>query len=237
MKFACISVDPPWQYNDGGYGGGVGTDSVYSTMPLEDLRDMAGWIDTLVENNCWMFMWVTNPFMEEGHWLMRKWGFDPKTLITWIKIRKQPERGLLGVQAMPKIRTVGGHYTHGATEHIILGVRGSMRPSEVGIPNVFFAPVHQHSFKPDCTYRLIERLVGPDVNKIELFARRHVEGWYGWGNQYPHAATLIECPTGKQWEIKDRTIPEVVECDLCGEEVESPKEGKRLQLCNECKGE
>jgi N6-adenosine-specific RNA methylase IME4 len=40
-----------------------------------------------------------------------------------------------------------------------------------------------HSVKPDEIMRRIEKLFGPNTTKIELFARRAVDGWDRWGDE------------------------------------------------------
>ena len=44
-------------------------------------------------------------------------------------------------------------------------------------------PRQGHSVKPDEIMRRIERLFGPNTTKIELFARRTVDGWDRWGDE------------------------------------------------------
>jgi N6-adenosine-specific RNA methylase IME4 len=40
----------------------------------------------------------------------------------------------------------------------------------------------EHSRKPDEIHRRIERLY-PDAAKLEMFARRPMDGWDVWGNE------------------------------------------------------
>jgi N6-adenosine-specific RNA methylase IME4 len=51
-----------------------------------------------------------------------------------------------------------------------------------GEAQVIFAPVREHSRKPDEIAQSIERLAG-DVPKVELFARAQRTGWTCWGNE------------------------------------------------------
>jgi N6-adenosine-specific RNA methylase IME4 len=44
-----------------------------------------------------------------------------------------------------------------------------------------YAPVQEHSLKPEEQYAVIERL--PDGPYLEFFARRHQPGWSAWGNK------------------------------------------------------
>jgi N6-adenosine-specific RNA methylase IME4 len=51
-----------------------------------------------------------------------------------------------------------------------------------GIDQVIYAPVREHSRKPDEMYARIERLFG-DIPRIELYAREQRPGWTAWGDQ------------------------------------------------------
>jgi N6-adenosine-specific RNA methylase IME4 len=44
-----------------------------------------------------------------------------------------------------------------------------------------YAPVQEHSHKPEEQYALIERL--SDGPYLEFFARRRQHGWFAWGNE------------------------------------------------------
>ena len=51
------------------------------------------------------------------------------------------------------------------------------------VPQVLMHQRLGHSVKPDEIMRRIERLFGDNTDKIELFARREVEGWDRWGDE------------------------------------------------------
>jgi len=65
----------------------------------------------------------------------------------------------------------------------LLGIKGTLRRESKSIGQVIMTPVMSHSRKPDevVRNRIIE-LCG-DLPRIELFARRKVEGWDCWGNE------------------------------------------------------
>ena len=60
--------------------------------------------------------------------------------------------------------------------------RGYKRQSR-SVAQVIHAPIREHSRKPDEAAERIERLVGGDVSKIELFARTRRPGWTSWGDE------------------------------------------------------
>ena len=58
---------------------------------------------------------------------------------------------------------------------------------------LIYSPVREHSRKPDEQYGKIERLY-PDMNYLELFARRKREGWHSWGNEIESDISLWKKP-------------------------------------------
>nr|WP_254431613.1 MT-A70 family methyltransferase [Gordonia rubripertincta] len=74
-----------------------------------------------------------------------------------------------------------GNYLRNATEHLILGTRGPAPVNFRAQPTWMFAPLQDHSHKPEEQYAVIERISsGP---YLELFARRRQPGWHAWGNE------------------------------------------------------
>ena len=103
-KYNIIYADPPWQYNESWGNGQVG----YDTMTNEDICKLP--VRDLLAEQAHLYLWVTNPFIAEGLEICKEWGFDYKTLITWVKTyaNGKPEMGM-------------GYYFRGCTEHIIFG--------------------------------------------------------------------------------------------------------------------
>ena len=175
-KFKIILVDPPWQYNeDWGNGSFKHT---YQGMNLEDIKNLP--VQQITDDECHLYLWVTNPFIKEGLEVCKAWGFEYKTLITWIKTYKDgtPEMGM-------------GYYFRSCTEHIIFAVKGKMKIKNKVTRNMFKAVNDRtlHSSKPDCVKKMIVECSG-DLPRIELFARQKVEGWDVWGNEAPNFTQL-----------------------------------------------
>ena len=42
-------------------------------------------ISKITEPDCVCFLWVTNPLLPEGLQLLKGWGFEYKTMLTWKK--------------------------------------------------------------------------------------------------------------------------------------------------------
>jgi len=144
----------------------------YATMALEEIKELS--INNITEDNAHLYLWVTNPKIQLGFEVMKAWGFQYQTIITWVKIRKdgKVDRGGLGF------------YFRGATEHILFGTKGKLSiPSDKRIPNVIHCMRNGHSVKPIKMYAIIESVSFPPY--IELFARQRREGWDCWGNELP----------------------------------------------------
>jgi len=191
MKYKTILADPPWQYNspravvgNGGRGGQNGkaasiiqTDvkDHYSTMTLDDIKGLP--VTELADTNAHLYLWTTNSFIVQAHDVALAWGFQPKTIITWVKIKKNKE---------PSMKT--GYWYRSATEHVIFCVRGKMRLQGPASPTAILAPRLPHSIKPDELYDLVEtQSPGP---YLELFARRSRPGWDHWGNEMSPTVNL-----------------------------------------------
>jgi N6-adenosine-specific RNA methylase IME4 len=140
-------------------------------MTLKEISDLKTMVGELADDNCHLYLWTTNNFLQDALWVMRSWGFEYKTIITWLK------QGHFGL----------GQYFRGKTEHCLFGVRGTL-PYKIeygqrqqGVTFVY-APKGKHSEKPDEMRHLIETV--SYLPYIELFARgRAPAGWDIWGDQ------------------------------------------------------
>ena len=122
-------------------------------------------------SHCWL--WVTNATLRDGYDVLEAWGFTPRSILTWMK----PNLGL-------------GQYLRNSTEHVLLGTRGKAPVRFRGQSSWLWAPLQDHSHKPEEQYAVIERVSpGP---YLELFARRRQPNWHAWGNEI--ADTDIRIP-------------------------------------------
>jgi N6-adenosine-specific RNA methylase IME4 len=150
----------------------------------------------LAEGDAHLYLWVTNNKLLDGFRVMKAWGFEYKTLITWAKDR-------FGL----------GQYYRGQTEHVIFAVRGVLpyRQREIDgkraqgrtLIDGFDAPREEHSVKPEVMREWIESVShGP---YIELFARRPAPGWDIWGNEVGEG--IIHCKKESEVEANGCTVP------------------------------
>lgn len=193
MKFPCIVVDPPWQMKKAGrYRGGGRNERPrtlpYKTMSLKELAELP--IAMLGEENCHIWLWVTDEMLIKGGALLEEWGFEYHAPIVWAKTSGY-----------------GNYFLHW-TEFLLFGYRGKFEFKKARyIPNYYeidelpeeMEPVDyryrwprvktgQHSKKPQGAFDLIESV--SDGPYLEIFARPALslfpqrEGWVHIGDEF-----------------------------------------------------
>jgi N6-adenosine-specific RNA methylase IME4 len=160
MRYQTILADPPWDIQQKG---GRGAANHYDLMTLDAIKALR--VDRLAAPDSHLWLWVTNATLQAGQEVMESWGFTYRSCLTWIK---------------PYFRL--GVYLRNQTEHVLLGTRGNAPIQFRSQGTWFYAPVQEHSHKPEEQYAIIERCSpGP---YLELFARRkQSEKWDVWGNE------------------------------------------------------
>jgi len=171
--YNVIYADPPWQYNNS-IGKWGPANSHYSTMPTADICALSEKIELSIAENAVLFLWATNPFLEDALQVIDSWGFEYKTNIVWVKTELQ--------------KPGSGFYVRGRHELLLIATKGSFTPLDQNISppigSVIESPVQEHSKKPGQIYEIIEKLY-PKCNYIELFARNKKDGWQQWGDEVP----------------------------------------------------
>lgn len=187
-KYKTIVADPPWKYDGRGlgsakehrpnsYGAAPSSHERYGSMSMEELKALP--VKQFAAKEAHLYMWVTNAFIERGWQLCKDWGFDPKTVVTWGKLRR--------ADGKPSMKT--GYYFRGATEHFVFATRNNLRLKDKAVePTLFLSERLPHSVKPEWFYELVERVSYP--NYLELFARRERSGWDYWGNEVNSTVNL-----------------------------------------------
>jgi N6-adenosine-specific RNA methylase IME4/ParB-like chromosome segregation protein Spo0J len=164
-KYRVIYTDPPWSYGDKKAPSSGGCEDHYTTMSISEICEMP--IKELADDNAVLFLWVTSPLIQEGLEVIKAWGFVYKAMFVWDKIKHNI-----------------GHYNSVRHELLLLATKGSCLPDE----NKLYDSVQSiersntHSEKPEEFRNIIDSLYKYG-NKIELFARKKVDGWEVWGNQ------------------------------------------------------
>lgn len=162
--FQVIYADPAWQYENSGLNGGA--ESHYPTMSIDEMCAMG--VKNITDGNCVLFMWTTNPLLQDAFKVMSAWGFEYKTNLVWVK--EKSNYGKLGF------------YVYGQHELLLIGTKGSMLPIGEKPKSIIQGENNIHSKKPECVYDIIETMY-PNLKYVELFARNARDGWRSWGNQ------------------------------------------------------
>jgi N6-adenosine-specific RNA methylase IME4 len=133
-------------------------------LPIEEIASLP--VNEICTESAALFLWVTNPKLEQGLYVLNKWGFTYKTNMVWVKDR---------------IST--GYWARSRHELLLIGTKGKMPcPIESSRPESLFEwKRREHSEKPDWIYGILEEMY-PTLKKIELFARRERKGWKKWGD-------------------------------------------------------
>ncbi len=163
-QYAIILADPPWRY-DFSIDNSDTIESHYPTMALEDICNLA--VPKIAANDCILFLWATNPKLEQAFQVINSWGFTYKTNSVWVKDWIGP-----------------GYYFRQRHELLLLATKGEPPTPlpEKRVDSVQEYPKAGHSEKPLCYYDIIESWY-PDASKYELFRRKARPGWDGWGNE------------------------------------------------------
>lgn len=165
--YDVIYADPPWQYDNAILSWGPAS-LHYPSMRIEDLCAMT----IPVAENAVLFLWTTNPFLQDALTVVEAWGFDYKTNMVWVKTNLQ--------------KPGSGFYVRGRHELLFIATKGSFVPDQRDkepIGSIIMADVREHSQKPDAVYDIIEAMY-PEGKYLELFARGNTrDKWMAWGNE------------------------------------------------------
>lgn len=179
-RFGIIYADPPWDYKGQlqhagpGSGNTGGATRHYPTVTLATLKHLD--VPSVAAKNCLLFMWSSNPHLDQAIDLGKAWGFSWATVaFVWDKQRPNP-----------------GFYTMSQCELCLVFKQGKI-PTPRGARNVrqfVSAARGRHSAKPAEVRRRIDTMF-PEQKKLELFARdsntselfpdTHSDRWVTWG--------------------------------------------------------
>lgn len=166
-SYSCIVADPPWPVKMIGSSKQRPARAValpYETMSLDEIKALP--VADIAAEGAHLWLWTTNGFLREAFDVMEAWGFKYLTTITWVK-----PNGL-------------GAWFQSRTQHVLFGYRERcVFPLARYKPTYFAAKPGAHSQKPDEFYDLV-RSISPEP-RIDLFNRRHIEGFEGWGLESP----------------------------------------------------
>lgn len=160
--FRVIAIDPPWAY-------GKRPDDIthrarlqYPEMSTEKICRLP--VAERAAPDCILWLWTTNAHMRDAFQVLDAWGFEHRTILTWVKDR-------MGT----------GDWLRGQTEHCLMAIKGRPTVLLTNQTTVLHGPLREHSRKPDEFYALVDALC--PGSKLEMFGRESRAGWVVWGGE------------------------------------------------------
>jgi N6-adenosine-specific RNA methylase IME4 len=212
-KFSIIVADPPYGFKDSLKMSNVkrGAQANYDTMTMQEIRELPV-KDYCHPDGAVLCLWVPSSLLQDGLDTMKAWGFKHKQTYVWVKIKKQPFKGIFD-RVFEIVRSFEMFSSFKELREFILdqkyptmndmlsfGMGRLFRQTHeiclIGISNnkiykqlnnksqrsVSFAENLKHSAKPECLQNSLE-IMFPTAYKLELFARRIRPGWTCLGNE------------------------------------------------------
>ncbi|MBO9592758.1 MAG: hypothetical protein J7599_07590 [Niabella sp.] len=193
QKYSIIYADPPWHQKGGRKIGGYkvvdgkqifhseyqkSLDLPYNTMTVEEIAAIP--IREVVAKDAFLFMWVTNKYLLKCEPVIKAWGFEYSSCITWKKRRMGGGMGGV-VRITSEYLLFCRRVNLKAMDIIPESVIEAKRPYVNGAP--------RHSKKPPIFREMIEA-VSPPLPRLEMFAREQYPGWDVFGDQVANSIIL-----------------------------------------------
>lgn len=180
MNYRVCLVDPPWKFNKRNKGTKFGQGAAYEggSCSVADLAAFWPLVDQLTTKDCYFFVWVCESKPKETEEFFRAWNLEQKTTaFVWVKTYLGG-----GVFRGP------GNYTASNIERCILARKKKAGPmwhdNKAWMPPQVLLEPHErsggkiiHSRKPQVFHTWLNRWLGEDTKKLELFATQHTQGW------------------------------------------------------------
>ena len=131
-------------------------------MAIEEIKAMP--VREIADENAILWLWTTNAHLRVAFEVVEAWGFEYKTLLTWVKDR-------MGT----------GEWLRGQTEHCLLAVRGKPVFYQRNHTTVLEAARREHSRKPEEFYALVEATV--PAARWSCSPASSGSGWQAFGNE------------------------------------------------------
>ncbi len=164
-RYRVIYADPPWDYGSSPTCKNTATpDLKYPVMSLKDICALP--VADFTDETAVLFLWTTTYHIFQAKDVLDAWGFTYKAQFIWDKIKHNM-----------------GCYNSIRHEILLVATKGSSTPDEQKLfDSVQSIERTEHSAKPEEFRHIIDTLYKYG-NKVELFARKKIEGWDVYGNE------------------------------------------------------
>jgi N6-adenosine-specific RNA methylase IME4/ParB-like chromosome segregation protein Spo0J len=165
--YRVIVADPPWPDETRKDDRTHRATTPYPHMSIEQI--CAERVADIAHDDCVLWLWTTNGHVRHSFEVLDAWGFEQKTILTWVK----DKMGL-------------GDWLRGQTEHCLMAVRGKPTVILTNQTTALCAPRGVHSQKPDAFYDMVEALC-PAPRYAYLWSRSTRARWDCHGDEVPAA--------------------------------------------------
>lgn len=187
IKYQVLYIDFPWDYKakkptqvyrpcleKDGYSAINPEHLHYPTMSFKEIRSIP--LKKIMDKKCAVFQWCTAPLMPSQLGVMLHNKIKYRGRITWIKTNSKQ----------------AGYDFKGMTEDLVYGRVGKIDALRSSVKNIQYAPITGHSEKPDLFRDIIDQVTSQQnlFPKLEMFARKTVNGWDQFGDQVKQVTQL-----------------------------------------------
>jgi N6-adenosine-specific RNA methylase IME4 len=93
------------------------------------------------QERCHLYLWTSNNLLTNAVALIERWGFDHRTVLTWVKPHGDP-----------------GAYFRNQTEHVLFAIRGELHTRSDAISNVFEGSPGPRTERPEAFYDIVRQV-------------------------------------------------------------------------------
>lgn len=161
--YDVIVIDPPWQMEK--IERDVAPNQTSFDYPTMDEAELAQ-LEVPTADDCHVWVWTTHKHLPMALRLLDAWGLKYVCTFTWHKPGGFQPFGL------PQYNCEFALYARKGTPQFV---------ETKAFPVCFNAPRGAHSEKPQDFYDVLNRVTAG--RRLDMFNRRHIEGFDGWGNE------------------------------------------------------